>query len=348
MKLLKQLFSNRFQDNPTEENRVGSSLPMAPPNRRSSILVRKGSAVSSPMKEIELDQHYTLIKKLGTGKFSTVYMAEDKQTKTLIALRSFSKNTVKPVDFIREYNFSYFLSPHPNIVDTYEGTYTTVDSFLFVQDYIPYGNLREAVENSGSGLQDVVVQMVVGQIVSALEFMHTEGLVHRNINANNVLVFAKDLSKVRISDFGMTRQQGTLIKHTDSVNYYHAPELCEILQHEGYVVEKSIDIWALGILIYYCLRAQYPWSKASIMCKAYYEWEQWLKRKTLQLPNKWARFSEDGLKLFRRMLSAKPKDRCAIKDVKKFLKDKWVKEVKVSRAFLFLLFLSHLPTFTLY
>lgn len=333
MKLIKQFFSNGFQANNQQEAnniRTSSSVTMAPPNRRSSLLVRKGSAASSPMKEIELDKHYSIIKKLGTGKYSTVFVAEDKQTKTQIALRSFSKNTVKATDFIREYNFSYFLSPHPNIVDTYEGTYTTTDTFLFVQDFIPYGNLRDAVEAHGSGLQDVVVQMVVGQIVSALEFMHCEGLVHRNLNSNNVLVFAKDLSKIRISDFGMTRQQGTLIKHTDTVNCYHAPELCDILQNEGYIVDKSVDVWSLGILIYYCLRGQYPWSKASIMCKPYYEWEQWLKRKTLQLPNKWARFSEDGLKLFRRILSAKSKDRCAIKDVKRFLKDRWVKEVKVS------------------
>uniref|UniRef100_A0A914R8V4 Uncharacterized protein n=1 Tax=Parascaris equorum TaxID=6256 RepID=A0A914R8V4_PAREQ len=59
----------------------------------------------------------------------------------------------KNVDFIREYNYSFFLSPHPNIIDTYEGAYQTDDesAFFFVQEICPCSSLREAVETSQNG-----------------------------------------------------------------------------------------------------------------------------------------------------------------------------------------------------
>lgn len=54
---------------------------------------------------------------------------------------------------MREYNYSYFLSPHPNIIDTYDGMYQTSDdsAFFFVQEFSPHASLREAIENSSGG-----------------------------------------------------------------------------------------------------------------------------------------------------------------------------------------------------
>lgn len=280
------------------------------------------------MKEAELDELFAVSRKLGCGRFGVLYMAEDKQSKTQIMLKVFSKLVVKQVDFIREYNYSYFLSPHPNIVDTYEGVYSSSDSYYFTQELAPCGNLREMVQ---TGLPDAISQNIISQVVSALEFMHNEGLVHRNLRAENVLVFSPAFTKVKLADFGLTRKQGTLVKHLDSPNAYHAPELCDTLLNEAYSVERSVDIWALGVLIYFVMRARYPWTKATIMCKPYWEWEQWIKRKTPSLPPKWTRFTELSLKLLKKTLNPKWKDRCTVKDVKKLIKGKWLKEVKVRR-----------------
>lgn len=287
------------------------------------------------MKEVELDDFYSILKPLNTltvsGRFGvSVNLAEDKQNKVKIAVKVFQKTNVKQVDFVREYNFSYFLSPHPNIIETYEGVYSTSDSFFFVQELCPFGNLKEAMEANGTtSLQDSLVRNIIGQTTSALEFMHVEGLVYRNLRVETILVYAKDLSKIKLSDFGSTRKQGAIVKHMDTTNPYHAPEVCDTLRNEAYGVDKSVDIWALGVLIYYLLRGRYPWTKATIMCKPYWEWEQWLKRKSAQMPTKWSRFSEKALKLFRQTLNPKPKDRCTVKEVKKLLKDKWIKEIKV-------------------
>lgn len=54
---------------------------------------------------------------------------------------------------MREYNFSTFLSPHPNILDTFEGMFQSPDegAYFFVQEFCPHASLREAVESSTGG-----------------------------------------------------------------------------------------------------------------------------------------------------------------------------------------------------
>lgn len=162
--------------------------------------------------------------------------------------------------------------------------------------------------------------------------MHNENLVHRNLKAENVLIFDnKDYSKVKLTDFGLTRKVDTTVKYLEYVNSYHAPELCETVVNEVWTVNKSIDIWAVGILFYYSLKGRFPWQKATIMCKPYWEWEQWLKRKSPALPKRWDPFTEKALKLFKRTLNPKHKDRWGVKDLRKCVtKERLLKQSKVT------------------
>ncbi|VDM81771.1 unnamed protein product, partial [Strongylus vulgaris] len=105
---------------------------------------------------------------LGTGRFGYIKLAEHKQSKQKIAIKQvdFAREYnysfflsphpqiidtyegMHQVDFVREYNYSFFLSPHPQIIDTYEGMYQTGDdsAYFFVQEFCPRASVREAVE----------------------------------------------------------------------------------------------------------------------------------------------------------------------------------------------------------
>jgi hypothetical protein len=74
----------------------------------------------------------------------------------------------------------------------------------------------------------------------------------------------------------MARTLDSTARHTELVNSYHAPEMCEKVPNETFHVSKSTDVWALAILAAYCVKGKFPWQKATIMCKQYYEWDQWL------------------------------------------------------------------------
>ncbi|RCN24123.1 hypothetical protein ANCCAN_30187 [Ancylostoma caninum] len=101
-----------------------------------------------PIKKVTLEEVYHVYKQLGTGRFGYIKLAEHKQSKQKIAIKFFPRPQTKQVDFVREYNYSFFLSPHPQIIDTYEGMYQAGDdsAFFFVQEFCPRASLREAVE----------------------------------------------------------------------------------------------------------------------------------------------------------------------------------------------------------
>ncbi|GMT35845.1 hypothetical protein PFISCL1PPCAC_27142, partial [Pristionchus fissidentatus] len=305
-----------------------------PTKRRTSVFLKRGSLSMEPIKKIELDEVYTVYKQLGTGRFGTIKLAEHKQSRHKIAIKFFQRPEIKQNDFVREYNYSFFLSPHPCIIDTFEGTFQTADdsAFFFVQELCPFASLRELIEHSPNGLSEDNTKKVMLSVLSAVEFMHNENLVHRNLKAENVLIFdQKDYSKVKVTDFGMTRKVDTQVKHLEFVGIYHAPELCETVVNEVVSVNKTTDVWALGILFYLCTRGKFPWQTATIMCKQYWEWEQWQKRKIPALPKKFTVFSEKALKLLKKTLCNKTKDRWTVKEIRKCVqKEKLLKPVKES------------------
>ncbi|PIC17855.1 hypothetical protein B9Z55_023950 [Caenorhabditis nigoni] len=301
--------------------------------RRNSLFVKRGSVTMEPIKKVDLEEVYTVNKQLGTGRFGYIKLAEHKQSKHRIAIKFFPRPQTKQTDFVREYNYSFFLSPHQNIIDTYEGMFQSSDdtAYFFVQEFCPRASLREAVEATNqAGIGEANTKKVFAAVLSAIEFMHDENLVHRNLKAENILIFdANDYSKVKVTDFGLTRKVDTTVKYLEYVNNYHAAELCDTVVNEKLVVNKSTDIWALGIIFFYCMKGKFPWQKASIMCKPYWEWEQWLKRKNPALPKKFNPFSEKALKLFKKSLTPRFKDRWSAKDMRKCLaKEKLLKSVK--------------------
>uniref|UniRef100_A0A8R1HJZ2 Protein kinase domain-containing protein n=1 Tax=Caenorhabditis japonica TaxID=281687 RepID=A0A8R1HJZ2_CAEJA len=309
-----------------EEERVN-------PPRRNSLFVKRGSLTMEPITKVDLEEVYTVNKQLGTGRFGYIKLAEHKESKLRIAIKFFPRPQTKQADFVREYNYSFFLCPHPNIIDTYAKMYQSSDdtAFFFVQEFCPKASLREAVEATNqAGIGEANTKKVFAAVLSAIEFMHDENLVHRNLKAENILIFdAHDYGKVKVTDFGLTRKVDTTVKYLEYVNNYHAAELCDTVVNEKLVVNKSTDIWALGIIFFYCMKGKFPWQKASIMCKPYWEWEQWLKRKNPALPKKFNPFSEKALKLFKKSLTPRFKDRWTAKDMRKCLaKEKLLKSVK--------------------
>lgn len=285
---------------------------------------------ASQVQQVVLEDIYEVEKQLGTGRWGNIHLATHKVSRARIALKVFSKSTVRQSDFVREYNTSLFLNNHPNIIDTYEGLYATADIFFFVQELSPCGSLRDIVERSVSGLPEESVKKILREIIGGLEFIHKKDLVHRNVQAKNVMVFDPNFSRIKVADFGLTRKEGTMVKHFDSPNEYHAHELCEVLQKEMYAVEMSVDIWAVGICIFFCLTGGYPWELAKVDTPNYDAWRDHLKGKAPKVPPQFGVFSDKMMKLFKKTLHPDPDERYSIKNIRKYLDMDWFKDGKVS------------------
>lgn len=271
----------------------------------------------------ELQDQYDIIREIGEGDYGRVVLAVHRDTGSEVALKSVPKTTTPVRDFLVEFHYSYFLSPHNNVLDTYDVAFETAESFVFAQELAPLGDLWCRVERLG-GLEEADLKTVVRQIASALEFMHSKGLVHRDVRAENVLIFSDDLTRVKLTDFGLTRRTDTLVKKRTRSLPTCPPEIWEAVHLEGYTVEIGSDVWQMGMFLFAGLLARFPWEKADITDPRFSEFVQWQKRKITRTPKDFRRFTPRFHRLIRRLMDPKPSKRYEIKEVYKYLGDKWL------------------------
>ena len=281
------------------------------------------SSVSDSLIQRDLSDSYTILKDLGRGTYGKVVLANCKETGTNVALKILPKSSTKLRDFIREFNFSYYLSPHKNIINTFDVAFESPTSYVFAQEHAPMGDLFEAISPQ-QGISERAAKNLMRQLVSCLEFMHSKNLVHRDVKPENILIFDDELRKIKLMDFGMTRKVNTMVKKVSSGIPYTPPEICESLKGERYVVETAADVWAAGVLLFCALTGNFPWENAHHTDIFFNEFVVWQRRKTTRIPSQWRTFTPRMLRLFRRLLEMKPERRCSIKEVYKYLRDAWV------------------------
>ena len=105
---------------------------------------------------------------------------------------------------------------------------------------------------------------------------------------------------------------------------YTAPELCDVSRHEGFCVDYSTDVWAFGVLLFCMLTGNFPWEKALPSDSFYQEFIRWQKRRTTAVPSQWRRFTEQALRMFRRLLSVEQDRRCSVKEVFGYFSHSWM------------------------
>lgn len=287
------------------------------------------SSTSDNLLQLNLKDHYEVLRDLGRGTYGKVVLAKCMETGTNVALKVLPKSSTKLREFQREFQYSYFLSPHSNIVDSYNVAFETRSSYVFAQEFAPIGDLFDAIPPQ-VGMKEKDVKLVAKQIASALEFMHSKQLVHRDIKPENVLIFEADFNKVKLMDFGMTRKDGTVIRKTNGSIPYTPPEICEAVRNENITVSTNGDVWAFGVLLFCMLTGNFPWENADIGDIYFSEFVTWQRRKTSKLPSQWKRFTQKFLRFFRKALDIKPERRCDVKEISKYLNDTWLLPCRTS------------------
>ncbi|KAG7163613.1 serine/threonine-protein kinase SBK1-like [Homarus americanus] len=200
--------------------------------------------------------------------------------------------------------------------------FETYDSYAFAQEFAPISDLSKFVRVGGVG--EARAKRAAEQVTQALEFMHKEDLVHRDVCIDNIFVFNREVTRFKLGDFGSTQRVGAFVKNQNVQSPWAPPEVSLTVYNEGYHVHTAQDAWQLGILIYVCLTGSYPWSSADITDQHYNSWVAWLKRKTAKLPPHFKCFTPRLLRLLRRLLQPKPDKRSGVREVYKYLSDPWL------------------------
>ena len=158
---------------------------------------------------------------------------------------------------------------HPNVIrleyQNYRYTYRTQQGFdfetvLLVMEYAPNGQLFDILRYCGP-FNHYIARIYFEQIISALGFFHNNGIVHRDLKTENMLLNA--FFDLKICDFGLSivlENKNDSIKQVGKVGTkgYIAPE---ILRRKKY--DASCDIFSAGVILFILLTARYPFSEAT-------------------------------------------------------------------------------------
>jgi len=185
---------------------------------------------------------YKILKKLGSGGFGTVYLAEDTILKCQRALKIPHRTSTQTDKLLQESVLQTRLLDHPHIVKLL--TVDIIDnSLIMVMEHIEGTDLEKILDKS-STLEIKTALKYFKQILSALAFAHQKSVIHRDIRPSNILINLDD--DVKIADFGTS----TLLQEKQFATTkigsppYMAPE-----QFEGKAVFAS-DIYSAGSLFY--------------------------------------------------------------------------------------------------
>ncbi|KAM9331075.1 serine/threonine-protein kinase SBK1-like [Gastrophryne carolinensis] len=281
------------------------------------------SWTSERLKMTEVAEHFIFIKELGTGSYGKVLLAKYRAAGQFVAVKLLSKKTTPMDNFLMEYTMSLSLSCHPHIILTHDIAFQTTSDYVFVQEVAPAGSLQSIIKPK-IGLHEEMVKRCVTQIASALDFMHSRGMVHRDIKLDNILLMDLECRHIKLADFGLTRLQGTLAPSMSWFIPYTAPELCCLPKGGQILLHPSLDVWAFGVVVYIILTGLFPWKLADGQDQKYRDFAWWQVRKDVTLaPHMWQMFSTEARQMFWELLALDASERCPAVDILKYIDLPW-------------------------
>ncbi|SPO21850.1 related to BCK1 ser/thr protein kinase of the MEKK family [Ustilago trichophora] len=170
---------------------------------------------------------------------------EDSRQKGVVAALKSEIETLKDLD-------------HPHIVSYlgFEETTTFLSIFL---EYVPGGSVGSCLRKHGK-FEEPTIKSFLHQILEGLAYLHSKGILHRDLKADNILVDFEGICK--ISDFGTVRRSDDIYGNVENMSlqgsiFWMAPEVVS-LSKKGY--SAKIDIWSLGCVVLEMFAGRRPWS----------------------------------------------------------------------------------------
>ena len=192
---------------------------------------------------------YRTLRAIGTGGMARVFLAEDERLGRQVAVKRLHAHSPEEAAqrFHREARIGASLS-HQNLVVVYDVD-TDGESVLIVMEYVEGTTLADELRTGPLPAERVV--RVVRDVAAALDYLHAEGIVHRDVKPANVLLRSKD-GVAKLADLGIaTAAQSTRITVSGTVMgtaAYMAPE-----QVEGAEVGPAADVYALAAVAFEAL-----------------------------------------------------------------------------------------------
>uniref|UniRef100_A0A1J3D5Y7 non-specific serine/threonine protein kinase n=1 Tax=Noccaea caerulescens TaxID=107243 RepID=A0A1J3D5Y7_NOCCA len=258
---------------------------------------------------------YEIGRRLGSGSFAKVHLARSIEKDELVAIKIIEKK--KTIEsgmeprIIREIDAMRRLRHHPNILKIHE-VMATKSKIYIVMELADGGELFSKVLRRGR-LPESTARRYFQQLASALRFSHQDGVAHRDVKPQNLLLDKQ--GNLKVSDFGLSalpeHLQNGLLHTACGTPAYTAPE---VISRRGYDGAKA-DAWSCGVILFVLLVGDVPFDDSNIA--AMY---RKIHRRDYRFPS-W--ISKQAKSIIYQMLDPNPATRMSIETV---MKTTWFKK----------------------
>lgn len=238
------------------------------------------------------------------------------------------------------------IKEQPNIVEYMEHLEWDDRFMIIIMEFVPFRDLGCLISEN-TALIEAVVQQTASQLLSALSYLHSENITHRDVKPENILVASYTPFTVKLTDFGLSKivdTEQTFLKTFCGTLLYCAPEVYnEFIEYdnEGHRhprnrmrrrptskrYDHAVDIWSLGCVLYYTLTAFPPFpakdrtSHAELLNRI-------MTRPVDTTPLIQKNISKDGMQFLLNMLVRRPEERATTEDLRRH---PWMKDQDFSR-----------------
>jgi eukaryotic-like serine/threonine-protein kinase len=210
-----------------------------------------------------VDGRYRVLRRIGSGGMADVWLAEDTHLQRQVALKVLHRRFAQDREFVERFRREAEAAAglqHPNIVSVFdrgefEGTY------YIAMQYIEGPTLKAMID---SGLTPEQAVALIRQVLEGARFAHRNGVVHRDLKPQNVIVNGEGVAVV--TDFGIARAGVSEITQAGAVMgtpHYLSPE-----QAQGFEVTSVSDLYSIGVMLYEALTGRVPFEADSAVAVA--------------------------------------------------------------------------------
>jgi serine/threonine protein kinase len=208
------------------------------------------------------------VRKLASGPFASVFLAESERLGEMVVLKVLrqvpdvgeSRNTFER--FIQEYEVISGIE-HPNVVRIHD-LGVADDHAYIAMEYFPLGSLREHMQEK---LPEQKVLDCIRQITLALQTIHAEGVLHRDLKPGNVML--REDGSFALIDFGLAKELAVKTEITGRGEIFGTPYYISPEQGHGKKVDERSDLYSLGVVFYELLTTKKPFRADTPMAVIY-------------------------------------------------------------------------------
>jgi len=244
---------------------------MAEPRRSDSAQPKDSESASKLTGDLSnaMLGEFKLLKKLGTGGMAEVYLAEQTTLRRQVAVKIMRPEFITEEQYVKRFRHEAAAAGslnHPNIVQVY--MVGEQDGINYIaQEYVQGRTLKDYVNRKGP-MEIKIALHILRQVASALQVASENGIVHRDVKPENILLTSKGEAKV--ADFGLAQLtlQGERVSLTQTGITMGTPLYMSPEQINGQPLDARSDMYSFGIMAWHILAGRPPFTGETAMAVA--------------------------------------------------------------------------------